>query len=292
MLIRAWRAWRSKAKLIAPQLQPPVRYIGPDLLDTNLREIAEAGGPELKPYEGLAEFWHSYIYRVQPDYTAFLLGLARNRRLGLRSILDLACGSGTCTARLTGAAPQVVGLDMSEPMLARARIRCACFPEVEFIQGDFRNFELNRQFDASVCACDSLNYVASIAELAAVFRSVARHLRPGGVFVFDTITEFGMKVLTGKYHHIDADGGTFALQFTYDPDFRQEVSRAILPTGIEIHRRIPIDPTDVAEAISDTDLVMDDYFSDSLIPGRWHTDWRCYFVLSKQKEAARDGNRS
>src|SRR5437763_473974 len=83
----------------------------------------------------------------QTDNPAFIKAMARSRRLSLRSALDLACGSGTLTARLAKVVPQVVGLDSSPAMLAEARSRYSGVAGVQFISGDFRGFQLGQEFD-------------------------------------------------------------------------------------------------------------------------------------------------
>src|SRR5690242_10265645 len=59
-------------------------------------------------------------------------------RLGER-VIDLGCGCGASTLRLAervGAAGKVLGVDISAPMLARARERAAGIPWVDFYEGD------------------------------------------------------------------------------------------------------------------------------------------------------------
>ena len=112
-------------------------------------------------------------------------------------------------------------------------------------------------------------------------QGVADHLRPGGVFVFDAITHDGMCRFNGAYVHFEATEGRFAIRFTYDRVGRQETSEAVLPTGVEVHRRVPIDPADVFRAVQGTDLRVRDYFSWAYIPGWWRYADYCFFVLTK-----------
>jgi SAM-dependent methyltransferase len=95
-------------------------------------ECAEnADRPCLRPYEGLAEVWDEYAH--QPGYPAFLSALAHARKFELRAILDLACGTGWLTRRLVQITSEVVGLDASELMLAKARAGSAHVPGVRFV---------------------------------------------------------------------------------------------------------------------------------------------------------------
>jgi hypothetical protein len=54
----------------------------------------------------------------------------------------------------------------------------------------------------------------------------------------------------------------------------------VFKEGIEVHRRVPIDPKDVIEAAQGTGLRVDDYFSSALIPGRWRIGPVCFYVMT------------
>jgi len=284
MLRRIWQAWANRAKLIAPfyRHDPNVFVTHQLITRTTTPEPADLNLPLLQPYEGLAKLWHEHTRLRQPDYTSFLSGLRQLRGISLKSVLDLACGTGILAARLSEVADEVVGVDASEPMLAQARTHYAGLPGVEVKWGDFRDLGLDREFDVAVCAFNSLNYLHEIGELDRVFTSVSRHLRPGGVFVFDTNTCVGMRNLSGLQIYHETEGVRWAMYFTFNHHDRVEVATVVLPTGVELHRRIPIDPSDVIAAAHRTGLQVDEYFSHALIPGRWLSGGACFFVLSKR----------
>jgi SAM-dependent methyltransferase len=282
MLTGWWRTWRSKAALvIAFKRNSRGRYFEHAVQYPELTAGPDPQPRELRPYDGLAELWDEYAGMNQPDYASYLRHLAGVRRLKLRSVLELACGTGLQTARLAGVAGEVVGLDASEAMLARARGRCAHLPGVRLAWGDFRAFDLGCSFDAVVCSFNSLNYLSDIGELGRVLRAVEAHLRPGGVFVFDTYTDCGMRILSGRYLHLRANGCRFAIHFRYDPVRRSETATVRLPGGVETHRRVPIGPADVAAAARGSGLHVADYFTSPLLPGRWYTGPYCFFTLSR-----------
>src|SRR5438132_5295706 len=137
--------------------------------------------------------------------------------------------------RLARIASEVVGLDASEAMLAQARARSADVPGVRYVLGDFRNFQVGQLFDAVVCTFNSVNYVCDLAELRALFCRVTEHLQPAGRFVFDTITEAGMNLLSGRYLHVQTKQKRFAIHFDYHQCSRKEKSKVLLPSGTDIH---------------------------------------------------------
>jgi SAM-dependent methyltransferase len=279
--LRAWASWRAKAKLLRPVGHIRPQMFPRQLLYGELRETVREGYPEIPPYDGLAAVWNDY-HKQHPDYLPFLEYACRDRKVKPKSVLDLACGTGMLTERLAQVFPCIVALDQSEAMLAQARKRPLATANVRLAQADFRNFDMGQQFDAVVCASDSLNYVANTDELAQVFGCVARHLRSGGLFLFDTITRLGMQLLCGQFAHFSPSGLRLAIHFKYDERQGRETSVVMLPQGIEVHHRIPIDPLEVMNAIAGTPLAIEDYFSSSIIPGRWRVGPRCFFVLSRR----------
>ena len=166
-------------------------------------------------------------------------------------------------------------------MLAKAREKCALLPNVTIARDDFRTFNLDRTFDTVVCASNSMNYVEGVADLTGVVRRVAAHLEPGGLFVFDAITEVDRRMLSGHYLHATVGDRRFAMRFAYDPITRRETTTVLLPTGVEVHRRVPIDPPGVKAALA-AGLQVFDYFSTAMVPGWWRVWGTCFYVLVKR----------
>lgn len=231
------------------------------LADPALREMIDRVEPKLRSYERLAALYHEYARSFCPDYVGFLQALGKKHCIELRSVLDLACGTGTLTTQLAKSSSHVVGLDLSEQMLAEARKRCQAQASVRFVQGDFRDFHLDERFDAVVCASDSLNYLEAHSELSLVFRCVARHLNPRGLFVFDALDDRGMRRGSGRFIPVQIDGTECSIVLRYDPEKRVENALAVFGSEVELHRRVPIEPADVLAAVEDTGLAVLDWFS-------------------------------
>lgn len=101
-------------------------------------------------------------------------------------VLDLACGSGRFTAPLAKSGALVIGGDLAEPMLARARSAMAeRGASADFVQLDMRDFVLGRHFDAIVIAANSLMHLHSRADFMRAFSTIRQHLAPGGKLLFD-----------------------------------------------------------------------------------------------------------
>jgi trans-aconitate 2-methyltransferase len=115
---------------------------------------------------------HSFVWKLSGD----VLGLL-DARAGER-VLDLGAGTGHLAQQLAERGVQVVGLDASATMVAKAR---ASYPDLRFEVGDGCNFELAETFDA-VFSNAALHWMI---EQEQVFRRVFEHLRAGGRFVFE-----------------------------------------------------------------------------------------------------------
>jgi SAM-dependent methyltransferase len=118
-----------------------------------------------------------------------------------KSVLDLACGNGTYTRnyRLGGAA-RVVGIDISEQMIALARKDEAADPRgIEYLVGDVRDPGKLGEFDL-VTATFLLHYAASREELLGMCRRAYENLRRGGRFV--TLNQNGL-----RWHELN--GGSY-----------------------------------------------------------------------------------
>jgi SAM-dependent methyltransferase len=93
--------------------------------------------------------------------------------------LDVGSGPGSVTASLARAAGPdglALGVDISEPMLARA-VRAAAGPQVGFLRADAQRLPLR---DQTVDAVVSIAVLQLIPDPAATLAEIARVLRPGG----------------------------------------------------------------------------------------------------------------
>jgi len=101
-----------------------------------------------------------------------------------RRVLDLACGSGRHLERLGAAgARQVVGLDLTQAMLARARRVPA-----RLVQGDMTSLPLApAAFDVVVCSLA----VGHVPDLEGALREMARVVVPHGFVVYSDMHPAG-----------------------------------------------------------------------------------------------------
>lgn len=127
-------------------------------------ELSRVPNETVESFAGVANPWvHG---RVEPGQT----------------VLDLGCGAGTdllISAQMVGPEGRVIGVDMTESMLTRARQSAAAM--------DLHNVELHQSLieslpvdDASVDVVISNGVIDLVPDKDAVFDEIDRVLRPGG----------------------------------------------------------------------------------------------------------------
>lgn len=99
-------------------------------------------------------------------------------------VLELACGTGQILLPIAQAGVRAAGLDLSPAMVRDAQARLHG-TSAKAVEGDMRSFDLGESFPLVFIAHNSLLHLHSVEDLLSCFRSVHRHLQPGGAFIFD-----------------------------------------------------------------------------------------------------------
>lgn len=102
-------------------------------------------------------------------------------------VLELACGTGRHALEMEKLGYKMIATDYSADMLSQARRKSAeVGSTVDFRQQDMRTLNVPEgPFDAIICLFDSIGYVATNENVLKVFESVHKHLKPGGLFIFE-----------------------------------------------------------------------------------------------------------
>ena len=142
---------------------------------------------QVEAYTRLAGVYDEIV--VDPCHGAlasFLHELWSDDARGVHSVLDVCCGTGLLAAELAALGYEVVGLDASEAMLARARRRLRS--DVRLVRSTLPALAVTGEYDAAVCTLDGLNYLTP-ADLRSTFAALSRRIRPAGWLVFDVHTD-------------------------------------------------------------------------------------------------------
>ncbi len=143
----------------------------------------------MRTIQQLANKWDTDLYDGKhafvSDYGTSLISLLDPR--SHEYILDLGCGSGVLTAQIAEKAKEVVGMDLSPEMVAKAQKQ---FPLLTFEERNASNFKFERPFDA-IFSNATLHWVTDYRNAA---KCMFNNLKAGGRMV----VEFGGK------HNIEA----------------------------------------------------------------------------------------
>ena len=155
-------------------------------------------------YNKFAEIYDSLMTDVPYETIAKMVD-KRIKENGIKNniVLDLACGTGTLTAKLIEKGYDVIGADASAEMLNVARAKC---PDVLFLNQTMTDFELYGTVGTIVCCLDSVNYLTDSESLEEMIRLCNNYLEPDGLLIFDINTEY-------KFENVLSDN-----IFTYDND--------------------------------------------------------------------------
>lgn len=140
--------------------------------------------PESDPYNLLARYYDLEYGDISMDVPLYL---DFSRRAG-GPVLELGCGTGRLLLPLAQAGYEVVGLDRSAVMLARAEARLAAAglaDRITLIQADMTDFHLGRSFGLIIFALNTFMHLSAQADQIAALTCVRRHLRPGGLLILD-----------------------------------------------------------------------------------------------------------
>jgi SAM-dependent methyltransferase len=133
--------------------------------------------------------FYDWMYEGFDDDIDWYLDLAEQSS---SPILEIACGTGRVAIALARSGFQVVGLDISEPMLALARRKVTSEPErvreaLSFVRKDMERFQLERSFKGVFVPNASLYHLQTPSALTSCASCLYTHLEPGGILAIDLV---------------------------------------------------------------------------------------------------------
>ncbi|MFS0690164.1 class I SAM-dependent methyltransferase [Sporosarcina sp. 179-K 8C2 HS] len=102
-------------------------------------------------------------------------------------ILELACGTGRLTIPMAQRGFQMIGVDLHEGMLARAKLKAAeQGVAIKFVQQDCTQLNIPVKSSLVFMTGNSFQHFLTNEAQDALLQSVRKHLVDEGVFIFDT----------------------------------------------------------------------------------------------------------
>jgi len=146
------------------------------------------------------------------DVMDFLWGkyIDELKKLNVKTILDIGCGTGGFMLKAKKAGFEVVGIDISEEMINLAKSK-----GLEVYHKDLCEFE--GKFDACVAIFDVINYMND-EYLKNFFKCVKNVLKEGGYFLFDVNTYYGFDEIAQGTIAVEDENNYAVLQSIFEDD--------------------------------------------------------------------------
>lgn len=138
--------------------------------------------------------------------------------------LDLACGTGPHVRHFSDAGYSSAGLDINQPMLDKAAMRC---PQARFSLQDMCSFTLGEPVDLLTCFLYSIHYSGGIERLKACIASAHAALATDGLFCFNVVDKGRIDNSLFAAHSVENAEGqfTFSSGWSYPGEGEQQALR-------------------------------------------------------------------
>ena len=172
----------------------------------------------MEAYTGFAAVYDIFMDNVPyEEWSSYLHGLLLEHGIEEGIVLDLGCGTGAMTERLAAFGYDMIGVDLSEDMLAIASEQNE--EGILYLCQDMCELELYGTAKAMVSVCDSINYLLEEDEIICPLQSVNRYLEPGGIFIFDFNTVYKYETVLGDTTICEnREEGSFIWENYYDKE--------------------------------------------------------------------------
>ena len=244
-------------------------------------------------YHALAASYDRLTNDVDYEATVeFYMEILRREGITPRTVVDLACGTGSVTEILARKGYRVTGVDMSEEMLTEAAMKTMDMDQPPMYSCQLlQNLRLPRGVDMAVCALDSLDYILDPADCKEAIRRTYKVLNPGGIFIFDVNTPEKLRAMDDQVF-LDEDDDVYCVwrgEFdeetnicSYGMDLFQRVGK-MWRRSFEEHREYAYSQEQLTEFLKDAGFTHIEVYADRLFEAPREGEQRIYFKARKGK---------
>jgi len=222
-------------------------------------------------------------YRMWVGYYLLLLAQQDSHP---KTVLDVACGTGTMCEMLTREGLTMSGFDLSNGMIETAIRKARRHKlDIQYFVADARTFDLGETYDAALSFFDSLNNILTEDELRASFQRVFAHVKPGGSFIFDLNTAYAFEADLFNQENSRTNAKLrYLWKGDYDPETQIITVRMQFwwrgEEFVEVHRQKAFDPERVMDILEDEGFrEIRAYHSYTLNPPRFKSDRLHYTAI-------------
>ncbi|NOG45259.1 MAG: class I SAM-dependent methyltransferase [Calditrichaeota bacterium] len=180
------------------------------------------------PYSQLAQIYDRVMVHVNYKmWASYVKNLYQFAEVKIEKVVDLSCGTGKHISFLLNDNNSFTGADLSRKMVLAAKANLKKNNRTSFLVNDARNIALkNQSTDVLLMLYDSINYLLEDLEVESLFNEIYRVLTPGGIFIFDYVTEEGLKECFDGYYESDSwDGMAYERHSNYSQKEKLQYNR-------------------------------------------------------------------
>ena len=232
-----------------------------------------------------------------PAWADFLEKLFSREKRPVKTVLDLACGTGTMSFLLAQRGYEMIGVDFSPEMLAIAagkELEGEGEPPIFLCQA-MEELDLYGTVDACVCLLDSVNHVTRPDKLYRAFQRVHLFLEPGGLFVFDVHTPRHLEGLDGGVFLDETEDAYCVWRTDYHP--KRQICTYVMDVfsregGLwrretEVHEERAYSPEELIAALQKAGFQRIRLYGDRKLRPPQAGEERIFFTAHKPKETAK-----
>lgn len=152
-------------------------------------------------YTEFASVYDRMQYDVDYDFWIDgIVNIVKEHNRNAKSMLELACGTGTLSIGISKKGFLMEGIDISEDMLTIAQAKAyESGAKVRYYHQDMITFNTRKKYDAIFCMCDGMNYVTCDDDMRKVFANISSHLNPEGILIFDLSSKYKLSEVIGNH---------------------------------------------------------------------------------------------
>ncbi len=172
-----------------------------DATDT-IKSLKELQIKKMSSYSVFAQYYDFLNQNV--DYNAgsrFISGIFKGNKV--KTVIDLACGTGVLSEMLGKMGYEIIGIDMSDEMLSMAQNRLfesEC--RFSLINAKMQDFSLEEKADACICCLDSINHLTDENDVLKTFKNVSASIKDNGIFIFDVNSVYKHRTLLNNRAYV------------------------------------------------------------------------------------------
>ena len=131
-------------------------------------------------YAQLYDLW-VFDWPGEVDFYKELIALSPE--IKTKGVLEIGCGTGRIALRIAQNGINITGLDLSSELLEIARKKSIGLPNIHWVNGDMRKFEIGKKFGAVIIPGHSFQFMITPDDQVNCLEQIKHHLVADGLLI-------------------------------------------------------------------------------------------------------------